>query len=87
MEKIFTVAILGIGARGADVYGPLMHIRKDKFDIVSFYDKNDGLSKRVHRYVDKKGNETPSGPVYPDGMLSARWGIGNGAGGRLYHKQ
>lgn len=32
--------------------------KKGKFDIVSFYDQNDGLSKRVYRYVDKKGNET-----------------------------
>ena len=32
--------------------------KKGKFDIVSFYDKADGLSKRVYRFVDKKGNET-----------------------------
>ena len=32
--------------------------KKGKFDIVSFYDKNDELAKRVYRYIDKKGNET-----------------------------
>lgn len=32
--------------------------KKGEFDIVSFYDEKDCLSKRVSKFVDKKGNET-----------------------------
>lgn len=37
-KKIYTVAILGIGARGADAYGELINNAKDRFDIVSLCD-------------------------------------------------
>ena len=31
MEKVFTVAVLGAGARGFSVYGRLINEKKDKF--------------------------------------------------------
>ena len=34
-KKIFTVAIIGVGARGGDVYGPLINSKPDSFDIVA----------------------------------------------------
>ena len=37
-NRIFTVAILGVGARGADVYGRIMANQPDKFKIVSLCD-------------------------------------------------
>lgn len=37
-NKIFTVAILGAGSRGADAYGTLINEQKDKFNIVSICD-------------------------------------------------
>ncbi len=37
-NKIYTVAILGVGSRGADAYGKIINDRKDKFDIVSLCD-------------------------------------------------
>ena len=37
-KKIFTVAILGLGGRGADAYGWLIHKAKDRFKIVSLCD-------------------------------------------------
>ena len=37
-EKIFSVAILGAGARGADVYGRIMAKFPEKFSIVSLCD-------------------------------------------------
>ena len=37
-NKIFTVAILGAGSRGADAYGSLISDMKDKFKIVSICD-------------------------------------------------
>ncbi len=37
-KKIFTVAILGAGARGARAYGRLINERKEKFNIVSLCD-------------------------------------------------
>ena len=39
MEKIFTVAILGVGARGFGIYGKLINEQKDKFRIVAVCDK------------------------------------------------
>ena len=38
-QKIFTVAIIGCGGRGADAYGSLIHERKDRFKIVALCDK------------------------------------------------
>ena len=38
MNKIYTVAILGAGSRGADAYGSLINEQKDKFNIVSICD-------------------------------------------------
>lgn len=37
-KKIFTVAIIGVGARGGDVYGPLIAERSDNFKIVALCD-------------------------------------------------
>lgn len=38
MRKIYTVAIVGVGSRGADAYGTLINDLKDRFDIVSLCD-------------------------------------------------
>lgn len=38
MNKIFTVAILGVGSRGGDAYGVLIHEKKDQFKIVALCD-------------------------------------------------
>jgi len=46
-NKIFTVAIIGTGARGADTYGTLMMQTPEKFKIVSLCDKN---PQRLERY-------------------------------------
>lgn len=35
MGKIYTVAIIGVGARGADAYGWQIHDQKDRFNIVA----------------------------------------------------
>ena len=37
-KKIFTVAILGLGGRGADAYGQLIHKATDRFKIVAICD-------------------------------------------------
>ena len=37
-KKIFTVAIIGVGARGGDVYGPLISEKPDCFKIVALCD-------------------------------------------------
>ena len=37
-EKIFNVAILGVGARGADVYGRIMASQPEKFKICALCD-------------------------------------------------
>ncbi len=37
-NKIYTVAIIGAGSRGADAYGSLINQQKDKFKIVSLCD-------------------------------------------------
>ena len=45
-NRIFTVAIIGVGARGGDTYGPLIHAQKDKFKIVALCDlKKDRLDR------------------------------------------
>ncbi len=38
-QKIFTVAIIGCGGRGADAYGSLINERKDRFKIVALCDR------------------------------------------------
>ncbi len=38
MGKVYTVAILGVGARGADAYGWQLHDQKDRFKIVALCD-------------------------------------------------
>ena len=38
MSKIFSVAIIGCGSRGQNVYGKYMFAEKDKFKIVSLCD-------------------------------------------------
>ena len=35
MRKIYTVAIIGVGGRGGDAYGNIIHTQKDKFKIVA----------------------------------------------------
>ena len=59
-NKIYTVAILGVGARGGDVYGRLLLDFKDKFKIVALCDKR---KERLERFseifgVDKKSTFT-----------------------------
>ena len=45
MNKIYTVAIIGLGGRGGDVYGPLIFEKKDCFQITAICDlKADKLS-------------------------------------------
>jgi len=45
MSKIYTVAILGVGARGGNAYGKLINVKKDKFKIVALCDpREDRLS-------------------------------------------
>ena len=46
-NKIYTVAIIGTGARGANTYGLLMKDNPDKFKIVSLCDLN---AERLNRY-------------------------------------
>ena len=45
-NRIFTVAIIGVGARGGDTYGPLIQEQSDKFKIVALCDlKKDRLER------------------------------------------
>lgn len=46
-NKIFTVAILGAGSRGADAYGTLINKQRDKFKIVSICDSR---QERLDRF-------------------------------------
>lgn len=56
-KKIFTVAVIGAGARGADVYSPLIADRKDEFEIVAVCDYNqDRLSAYGERFGVKAEN-------------------------------
>ncbi|MBP5467095.1 MAG: Gfo/Idh/MocA family oxidoreductase, partial [Clostridia bacterium] len=56
MKKSIDVAIIGLGARGGDVYGPLINNRKDEFNIVALCDKRTDRLKRfaIEFGVDKK---------------------------------
>lgn len=57
MKKIFTVAIIGCGSRGQNVYGKLMHARKDEFEIVSLCDINkDMLEIAKNRFNVEESN-------------------------------
>lgn len=53
-KKIFTVAILGAGSRGADAYGTLINTRKDEFDIVAICDQR---QERLDRFGKEFGVE------------------------------
>ena len=46
-NKIFTVAILGVGSRGGDAYGLIINSQKDKFDIVALCDTR---QQRLERF-------------------------------------
>ena len=46
-NKIFKVAILGVGGRGGDAYGHILNAQKDKFDIVALCDKR---QQRLDRF-------------------------------------
>ena len=57
MSKVFSVAIIGVGSRGADAYGAILNKKRDKFNIVSICDVR---SERIDRFaklfeVDKDG--------------------------------
>lgn len=54
-DKIYKIAILGIGGRGGDTYGNLLMGAKDRFEIVSLCDlKADRLARFGEKYgVDK----------------------------------
>ena len=41
MKKIYTVAVIGLGGRGGDVYAPLIFEKKDCFQIVALCDLNE----------------------------------------------
>ena len=47
MSKVYTVAILGCGSRGAFAYGTLMHAWKDKYKVVSLCDIDKEQLNRV----------------------------------------
>ena len=53
--KKYTVAIIGVGARGGDSYGQLINKQKDKFDIVSLCDMR---QERLDRFGELFGVET-----------------------------
>ena len=62
MEKtIFTVAIIGVGARGADAYGWQIHDAKDRFKIVALCDLKE---ERLTRYGKKF--EVPADALFTD---------------------
>ena len=50
MGQIYTVAIIGVGARGALAYGEKIHKATDRFKIVSLCDINE---ERLHRFGEK----------------------------------
>ena len=56
-QKIFTVAILGCGGRGADAYGSLINERKDRFKIVALCDMRQAwLDKSAENFGVAKEN-------------------------------
>ena len=52
MSKIYTVAIIGVGARGGHVYGDKIHKATDRFKIVALCDINE---ERLHNFGEKFG--------------------------------
>ena len=52
MKKIYRVAILGLGGRGGDAYGPLLFAEKERFEITSLCDLRESklnfFQKRFH---------------------------------------
>lgn len=61
MAKIYTVAIIGVGARGADAYGWQIHDAKDRFKIVALCDlKKDRLERFGKKF------EVPAEACYTD---------------------
>jgi predicted dehydrogenase len=56
-KKIFTVAVIGAGARGADVYSPLIADKKDGFELVAVCDmRQDRLDDFAKRFSIKAEN-------------------------------
>ncbi len=47
MSKIYTVAIIGCGSRGAFAYGEVMNGWKDKYEIVALCDIDEGQASRA----------------------------------------
>ena len=60
-NKIITISIIGVGARGAEAYGRYIHTCKDKFKIVSLCDVNE---YRLEKYG--KTFEVPVEERYTD---------------------
>ena len=52
MSKMYTVAIIGVGARGGDVYGPLIATKTDCFKIVALCDLR---QERLDRFSEQFG--------------------------------
>lgn len=48
MKDIYTVSIIGLGSRGAESYGRIMHSMKDKFKIVSLCDISE---EKLNKYM------------------------------------
>jgi len=60
-QKIFTVAIIGVGARGADAYGWQLHDLKDQFKIVALCELR---KERLQRFAKKF--EVPEEGLFTD---------------------
>ena len=45
MNKIYTVAIIGVGARGGNAYGKLINKFTDKYDIVALCDLREDIQQ------------------------------------------
>lgn len=54
MEKIITVSIIGVGARGGEAYGRYIYSLKDKYKIVALCDVNE---ERLEKYGETYGIE------------------------------
>lgn len=61
MGKVYTVAIIGVGARGADAYGWQLFEQKDRFKIVALCDLR---KDRMERFAKKWG--IPAENVFTD---------------------
>ena len=68
-NKIFTVAIIGVGARGGDVYGTLMSREPNKYKIVSLCDlKQD----RLDRFSKEFGVDTADCFIYEEDFFKKK---------------